>query len=635
MGPPQDALPNDLRAVLRGRLFDGVLSAGGADRWRVLVVDPATVRVLGSAFSLTDVLDKRIVAVEAATRRRVPRPEMPAVYFVEPSAESVGPIEDDFRGKARYSEASVVFSAPPPPDLKARLGTGPAGSFLSDVDALRTDFLPLSPRTFALPLAPLPTPTYFALSPLITPAALDAHLRAVARGIASAASSLGNPRVRFHSRSRLRSNLRPLVEILAGMVRAELDRIPFPETEAERPVLVLADRSLDPAAPLLHELTYEAMARDLLGLKGSEWAYDDAAGVKRTFRLEPDDPLWMANRHLPIDLAARSIASSFDAFSKTNAAARKGLGDAKATASVDGLRAAVHSLPAYYEEKARYAGHVSLCGACIAAYEARRIARFVGVERMLLRGGAGGDALDAARGLLADPATQEGDRLRLLLLALVALRPAEPARTQLVLAARLSPLALPALANVDIVAGSFGVYRREYASEAGEREEDGYVPVVADVLADAARGTLDTTLFPYLAADIPPEPVGAPPKKKPWDAFGFPKKKEPAPAASPPPAAAVFVLGGATYSELRAAHAGGALFAGTDAPVSPADYVEALRQLTSPPAEPVPQAQQDVGMAGDAGRTAAQATVEDGGKGLDGVLDGIGRAWGKLTGRPS
>ena len=62
-------------------------------------------------------------------------------------------------------------------------------------------------------------------------------------------------------------------------------------------------RGCDAVAPIIHEWTYEAMAYDLLGLKGSTFTYESmTAGGKtetKTHILDERDQLWVGAHSLP------------------------------------------------------------------------------------------------------------------------------------------------------------------------------------------------------------------------------------------------------------------------------------------------------------------------------------------------
>lgn len=52
--------------------------------------------------------------------------------------------------------------------------------------------------------------------------------------------------------------------------------ISFHIQEKTQAQLLIVDRALDPVSPILHELTYQAMAYDLIPIKDNTYEYDTA-----------------------------------------------------------------------------------------------------------------------------------------------------------------------------------------------------------------------------------------------------------------------------------------------------------------------------------------------------------------------
>lgn len=79
--------------------------------WMVLVLDDAATRVISSALTMFDIMERRVTLVEQLARKRQPFPEMDVVYLVSPTMASVHKICADFesKSKARYANAHVFF----------------------------------------------------------------------------------------------------------------------------------------------------------------------------------------------------------------------------------------------------------------------------------------------------------------------------------------------------------------------------------------------------------------------------------------------------------------------------------------------------------------------------------------------
>ena len=68
--------------------------------------------------------------------------------------------------------------------------------------------------------------------------------------------------------------------------------------------LIILDRGFDVVSPLIHELTYQAMAYDLIDIKNDVYSFnskkDSLSFGKKEALLDENDELWLQLRHLHI-----------------------------------------------------------------------------------------------------------------------------------------------------------------------------------------------------------------------------------------------------------------------------------------------------------------------------------------------
>lgn len=83
----------------------------GIAGWKVLVMDKVATRVISSALTMYDIMEKRVTLVEQLAINRQPFPEMDVIYLVTPTLESVQKICGDFesRAKAKYGSVHIFF----------------------------------------------------------------------------------------------------------------------------------------------------------------------------------------------------------------------------------------------------------------------------------------------------------------------------------------------------------------------------------------------------------------------------------------------------------------------------------------------------------------------------------------------
>lgn len=94
---------------------------------------------------------------------------------------------------------------------------------------------------------------------------------------------------------------------------------------------MILDRSLDPAAPLLHEFTYQAMLNDLLSVQetenrvGIQYNYEfnqtDGSIGSQEVNLDEEDSVYKSVRHMHIAQCTDYLVEKFNEFLSENKAA--------------------------------------------------------------------------------------------------------------------------------------------------------------------------------------------------------------------------------------------------------------------------------------------------------------------------
>ena len=191
----------------------------------------------------------------------------------------------------------------------------------------------------------------------------------------------------------------------------------------DRPILCIFERNFDLAAALQHAWTYAPLVHDVLDMRlnrvditqGSS-ALDAAAG-KKSYDLEDNDPFWRANNDAQFPKVAEEVESELAAYKKAIAEvnAQTSLGDPSSDADMatntQKLVSAVASLPELQERKKFIDKHTNIATALLGHIKNRGLDEYFALEEDLLAGK--GDKA-AVMGLLQ--ATGRGtpeDKLRL------------------------------------------------------------------------------------------------------------------------------------------------------------------------------------------------------------------------------
>lgn len=288
----------------------------GTDRWKVLVVDSFTVKILSSACSLSDVTDEQVMIIESLEKERQPMPDTDVLYFLQPTTQSVDRMLDDFSSKPKYAGVHIYFTSRVPDDLISKMKR--SAQFISRVRALREvqlEFLSHESQVFLLNMPESFRELYASPSgaPPGTPpphGMLNAVWEGIALRLATTMITLNEfPTIRHMKGNQ---NSQSVATKVFDKLRDHRTTAPgwTPNTDAPA-TLVIVDRSYDALAPLMHEYTYQAMVYDTLRIENDIYQHEAsmADGKKETkpVLLNENDTVWAENRNLFISDAVEKV----------------------------------------------------------------------------------------------------------------------------------------------------------------------------------------------------------------------------------------------------------------------------------------------------------------------------------------
>nr|KAJ3420000.1 vacuolar sorting protein VPS33/slp1 [Polyrhizophydium stewartii] len=358
-------------------------------RWKILVVDPYSLRLLNGVCKKSDVLSENVVDIEGLMNKRQPSPDKEAVYFISPTMDSVQALINDFsRGKRQYAVAHVFCTSGLSDQLFETLKSSQAFPFLRTCKELNIDFFAPDAQTFSFDY---PDSWYTLFNPQV-PSLLRYELELIAKRIVSVLATLGEyPYIRYHTRPTLFSTApqKSLSQELAFLVQEGLDNLcrhdpSFPpKTQYKRPILIISDRSIDVLSPLLHEFSYQAFVADLIGIETG--AYKDKQ-TNKDIPIDESDPIWSELRTWHIAEVLDYLPELFKRFLSENKAAKWELenGGGEGGDKIQGLKDAMGSLASYQEMKAKHSLHASMCEEVMGLYTQRNLEKVAEVEQNLV-----------------------------------------------------------------------------------------------------------------------------------------------------------------------------------------------------------------------------------------------------------
>ncbi|XP_042019796.1 SNARE-interacting protein KEULE-like isoform X1 [Salvia splendens] len=369
----------NFRQISRDRLlYEMLRSAKTGDSkssWKVLIMDKITVKIMSYACKMADITEEGVSLVEDIHKRRQPLPSMDAIYFIQPTKENIVIFLSDMSGKSPlYRKAFVFFSSPVSRELVAQIKKD--GSVLSRIGALRE----MNLEYFAIDSQGFITDNERALEDLFgdeeNSRRGDACLNVMGSRIATVFASLREfPYVRYRAAKSLDPNtmttFRDLIptklaaSVWNNLMKYKANLPNFPQLETCE--LLILDRSIDQIAPIIHEWTYDAMCHDLLNMDGNKYIHEVPSKTggrpeKKEVLLEDHDPIWLELRHTHIADASERLHEKMTNFVSKNKAAQIHGSRSGGELSTRDLQKMVQALPQYSEQIEKLSLHVDIAG---------------------------------------------------------------------------------------------------------------------------------------------------------------------------------------------------------------------------------------------------------------------------------
>ncbi|KAK2540369.1 Stxbp3 [Columba guinea] len=550
MAPAAQGLKGLVWQKLKSLVFDDCRKE---EEWKIILLDDYTTKLLSMCCRMTDLLAEGITVVENVYKTREPVPHMKAIYFITPTKKNL-----------------FLFLVCPD-NLFNKIKSSCAKS-IRRCKEINISFFPYESQVFTLNV---PDAFYRCYSPTQEKSKdKDAVMQVMAEQIVTLCATLDeNPGVRYKSGPSDRASK------LAQLVEKHLEN--YYKTDERSQIkakthsqLIIIDRGFDPVSTVLHELTFQAMAYDLLPIENdtykqggknkpqtkqlSEFSLgryksEGPAGKEREAILEEDEELWAKIRH-------KHIADVIEEIPKLlkEVASKKKATEGKL--SISALSQLMKKMPHYRKEINRQVVYLNLAEDCMSKFKSN-IERLCKTEQDLALGtdAEGQKVKDSMRVLLPvllNKSHESYDKIRAILLYIFSTN----GTTQENLDKLIQNVQIESDSDMirnwkylDVpVISSFAVQQNKHPRRDRSSEEtfqlSRWTPVIKDVMEDAIENKLDSKDWPY-SSQCPPT----------WNGSGAVSARQ-KPRASYKEARKssarliIFVIGGITYSEMRSAY---------------------------------------------------------------------------------
>jgi len=417
------SIKTELQNKLLKEMIGEVKGKLGKGEFMLLVVDKRTSQILSSCARMYDLMQTDVMILERLNLGRE-KLNFHGIYFIENTMSSIKHLLNDYvegkKKKGQYKAVHLFFTGRvTEQQMELIQSRKKLVDRIETFKELNVDFLSFESRVFSFN-HPCRTISNVYLS------GVESKKQKVLETISNQLISLcltlkENPYIRYWSTSKAKAEGGDLCKNVAKIFEKEFKK----KTEEmkdwqrdetrSRGTLLIVDRSIDPAAPLMHEFTYQAMVQDLLNVKGEcctlpgsekkaneNKVVQDAKDEKKDIELDEgkkeeeednivvlseNDELWNEMRHQHISAVMENVPKKLKEFKAANAMAsyQANRNDEK-RGNLKGMVDGVKAIAQYKERMQMFDKHIRVSKECYNFFDTKSLKGLGDLEQDMATG---------------------------------------------------------------------------------------------------------------------------------------------------------------------------------------------------------------------------------------------------------